>query len=87
MTQKIPTELLQPTWSKEQKKKHKEVQEYTLMDDIFMSTVLSDPSACQQVLRIILQEPKLIVRESYNTKDNAAALWKIALPGCHNKNT
>ncbi len=63
MTQKIPTEQLQATWSKEQKKKHKEVQEYTLMDDIFMSAVLSDPSACQHVLRIILQEPKLIVRE------------------------
>lgn len=27
------------------------------MDDIFMSTVLSDPLACQHVLRIILQEP------------------------------
>lgn len=63
MTQKIPTEQLQSTWSEGQKKRHKEVQEYTLMDDIFMSKVLSDPAACQHVLRIILQEPQLIVRE------------------------
>jgi len=63
MTQKIPAEQLHPTWSEGQRKKHREVQDYTLMDDIFMSTVLSDPSACQHVLRIILQEPKLIVRE------------------------
>ena len=63
MNQKIPNKLVQPTWDEQQKHRLKTVQEYTLMDDIFMSTVLSDPLACQHVLRIILQEPGLIVRE------------------------
>lgn len=63
MTQKIPKELAQLTWAELQKQQHKLVQEYTLMDDIFMSAVLSDPLVCQHVLRIILQEPELIVRK------------------------
>lgn len=68
MNQKIPDDLVQPTWAEEQKKQHMSVQDYTLMDDIFMSTVLSDPLACQHVLRIILQEPQLIVREVTSQK-------------------
>lgn len=63
MKQKIPKASTYLTWAEQKKKQHKSVQEYTLMDDIFMSTVLSDPLACQHVLRIILQEPALIVRE------------------------
>ncbi len=63
MKQKIPKASTLLTWAEQKKKQHKSVQEYTLMDDIFMSTVLSDPLACQHVLRIILQEPALIVRE------------------------
>ncbi|MBQ7051005.1 MAG: PD-(D/E)XK nuclease family transposase [Firmicutes bacterium] len=63
MKQKIPKASTYLTWAEQKKKQHKSVQEYTLMDDIFMSTVLSDPLACQHVLRIIWQEPALIVRE------------------------
>ena len=63
MKQKIPIPSSQPTWSAHQKENHKKIQEYTLMDDIFMSQVLSHPDACQHVLRIILQEPRLIVHD------------------------
>jgi len=31
MTQKIPAEQLHPTWSEGQRKKHREVQDYTLI--------------------------------------------------------
>ncbi len=63
MKQKKPTPLPKPTWSAQQKEEYEKIREFTLMDDIFMSQVLSHPDACQHVLRIILQEPGLIVHD------------------------
>lgn len=62
MTQENPRKLPK-TWGYRQQQLHKSIQDYTLMDDLFMSTVLTDPLACQHVLRILLQEPDLIVQE------------------------
>lgn len=68
MTQTTRNDSPELTWAQQQKATHKKVQDYTMMDDIFMSTVLSDRAACQYVLRIILQEPGLIVREVTSQK-------------------
>lgn len=52
-----------PTWHQRQQELYELIQQYTLMSDLFMSTVLADKEACQHVLRIILKDPGLIVRE------------------------
>ena len=53
-----------PTWHQRQQELYELIQQYTLMSDLFMSTVLSNKEACQHVLRIILKDPGLIVREA-----------------------
>ena len=65
----------------ELKKKVEMVQDLRIIDDVFFEVFAQDIPACQEILRTILEDDQLIVKDVI-TKQQSESIWPLRETGC-----
>ena len=64
------------------KEKLKIIQRLRPIDDIFFEAIAEDPEVCEEILRVILEDPNLTVLEVITQSSEKKYLWPVRKIGC-----